>query len=222
MKRFAVAFAAVAILFGGAAGCKAESAYELKLLLPDNYSSATAWPLVVFLHGASPFQRDRARSEKPAADELLAHRQPFVLLAPHCPDGPWDAARLRATIDQVTAEHAIDRRRVYVTGQSLGGAGTWDFARRYPDLVAAIVPLAAGGEPVAGCELAGVPVWAFHGEADDVVPAAVTKANIAALERCGAAPRATYLPGAGHQIEKLVYARDELFDWLLAQRSQAR
>lgn len=98
---------------------------------------------------------------------------PFITISPQCTyKGCWlnEADALNALLDEVSATYAVDTDRIYLTGLSMGGYGTWYLATKYPERFAAIVPIASGGDPEKACALKDVPVWAFHGAKDDVIP----------------------------------------------------
>jgi predicted peptidase len=171
-----------------------DSTVHFRLLKPNSETPGERYPLVLYLHGAGERGGDNIAHLKylPAwmATEWRA-RFPCYLLAPQRPAGAWwievdwsgprgrmardIGGRLRAIVaamDELIAEFPIDRRRQYVTGISMGGFATWDVAIRFPGLFAAMVPICGGGDPEQVGVLARMPVWCFHGERDDIVPAA--------------------------------------------------
>jgi predicted peptidase len=126
---------------------------------------------------------------------------------------------LHAALELVDAlSRALPIARRYVTGLSMGGYGTWEAILRQPERFAAAVPLAGGGDPARAAALVGLPVWAFHGELDDVVPASGSRDMVAAIERAGGAARYTEYAGAGHEIWSQTYGDPALAEWLFAQR----
>jgi predicted peptidase len=212
-----------------------------RLLLPRNHDPRRAYPLVIFLHGAGARGAD---NEKPLAQGVLpwAHeleiQRPAFMVVPQCPedrqwvDTPWgtgsysvDAVPISkplATVMQLVAalrrEFKIDGRRIFITGLSMGGFGTWDLVTRYPETFAAAMPVCGGGDPTQASRLKGVPIWAFHGSADPVVPAEASRAMVRALRAAGARVRYTEYPGLAHNVWDKVYGDEAALLWMLAQR----
>ncbi|MBN2840022.1 MAG: prolyl oligopeptidase family serine peptidase, partial [Coriobacteriia bacterium] len=116
------------------------------------------------------------------------------------------------------ARHRVDEDRVYVTGLSMGGFGTWALAAAYPDRFAAIAPICGGGDPEQACRHADVPTWAFHGEQDQVVPVERTEEMVEALQACNGDVRMTLYPDLGHDSWTVTYDNPELYEWMLKQR----
>ncbi len=123
---------------------------------------------------------------------------------------------LVALLDEVSATYAIDDDRLYVTGLSMGGYGTWGLAARQPNRFAAIAPICGGGDPTKAASFAHVPVWAFHGGKDSVVPVRRTQEMIEALRATGAEARLTIYPDADHDSWTETYANPKLYEWLLS------
>lgn len=205
------------------------------------------YPLVVCLHGARGAGNDnrgrgiQAYAVLRAADVQARH--PAFLLVPQKPEGPqlWagshyskgsydlektpETPHMRSVHDlivKVMADHPIDPARVYVTGQSMGGYGTWDLVLRYPELFAAAIPICGGGSPRHAERLKTMAVWSFHGDQDTAVPVSASRDMHRALEAAGATKaRYTEYPGAGHVIMDEVWATPGIVDWLFAQHRDA-
>jgi len=122
-------------------------------------------------------------------------------------------------IDSLGAEFSLDAQRVYVTGQSMGGYGTWAAITRYPGRFAAAAPICGGGDPSAAARI-GIPVWAFHGADDKTVPVEQSRMMVKALKAGGAKPRYTEYPGVGHNSYEKAFSDSELVEWLFAQRGR--
>lgn len=193
------------------------------VLLPAGYSHARTWPAILFLHGKGECGTDGVRPTHvglvPAA---LANpdRWPFVIIIPQKPtqESAWidHEAMVMAVLDDAGRELPIDAARIYLSGLSQGGAGTWDLAASHPELFAAIAPVCGYGDPASlAPALRAMPIWAFHGEKDDIVAPERTRAIIAAIERAGGTPSATYFPDANHNSWDAAYATPELPRWLL-------
>ena len=144
---------------------------------------------------------------------------PFILLSPQCPTGQWwDLAALDAWLDEVVRKYRVDADRIYLTGLSMGGYGTWGWAQRVPGRFAAIVPVCGGGDPAQGEKLKGLPVWAFHGDKDTAVPVVRTEEMIAAIKAAGGEPRVTIYPGVAHDSWTEAYATEDVYTWMLSKR----
>ncbi|MCX7819338.1 MAG: prolyl oligopeptidase family serine peptidase [Kiritimatiellae bacterium] len=186
------------------------------------------WPLLLFLHGAGERGDDLERVKQHGPPKLIAAGRvlPFIVVAPQCPaDDWWDSARqilaLRTLLDDVIAAHRVDRDRVYVTGLSMGGFGTWRLAAEFPELFAAIAPICGGGPWYRAGALRQVPAWVFHGADDPVVPLRESEVMVEALRRVGAQPRFTVYPNTGHDAWTAAYEGPELYEWLLQHRRGA-
>lgn len=119
-------------------------------------------------------------------------------------------------IDALCKEFPIDTRRIYVTGQSMGGAGVWHLAAHRPDLVAAAVPLCGTATEESVASLRTIPLWNFHGDADATVPVRASRERIAALRQAGGSPLHTEYPGVGHNSWELAYTEPALVPWVFS------
>ena len=194
----------------------------LLYLPPDYAESGSPWPLVLFLHGAGERGTDLDRVKVHGLPNLIAAGRdfPFVVVSPQWPeeDTVWDADALGALLDEVGERFRIDPRRVYVTGLSMGGYGTWALATARPDRFAAIAPICGGGRPKRAARIAHIPAWVFHGAKDEVVPVEASREMVEALTTLGADVRFTVYPEAGHDSWTETYDNPAFYDWLLAQR----
>ncbi len=209
-----------------------ETAWSLGYLLhlPAGYADApdTAWPLIVFLHGRGERGADLELLKLHGIPKLVEQEPefPFVTLSPQCPEGlgwPHHVVLLERLIREMIAQYRIDPERVYLTGLSMGGHGTWELAMTYPDLFAALAPVC--GRCPAGYEsrvkdIADLPVWVFHGQDDPVVPVIYSERMVGALRATGATPRFTAYPGVEHASWELAYADPELYEWFLQHTRQ--
>lgn len=193
------------------------------LTLPRGYGrSGARWPLILYLHGGS------MRGVEPAAlprgggvprVALADSAFPFIVVAPVLPPGRlWtDTDALVALLDDVQRRYAVDPARVYLTGHSMGGNGAWYLAYQHPERFAAVAPMSGPANPWWATRLRGMPVWAFHGDADSVVALRETTEMADALRAAGGDVRISVLPGRGHAILD-VYEDPALYRWLLAHR----
>jgi pimeloyl-ACP methyl ester carboxylesterase len=215
---------------------KAPKAVHYRYLswLPKGYGADAAkkWPLVIYLHGGSGRGSDLNKLYADGVpDQIYRGRDfPFVVAAPQCPEHiRWSTEDwFEAFYREVTDKYQIDRDRVYLTGVSLGGAGTWYLAEKYADKFAAIAPMSGFtshmdyiGENID--RLIGMPIWAFHGKIDVVVPFEETERVVNMLEGKNRDMRFSVEPDVGHWIHWLVYPGQELYDWFLkhTRRGQA-
>lgn len=197
------------------------------LYLPPGYHASAAqgarWPLVIFLHGSG--QRGLVLSDVlvhgPPQRVAQGAAYPFILCSPQLAQGRWDAQVLHAWLPLLKQELRVDTQRVMATGLSLGGHGVWEWAAAHPGDLAAIAPVCGFGDPAAVCQGRSVPVRAYHGEQDTVVPLARQQACVQALQACGGAAELTVYPGVGHDAWTRAYQDPGLVPWLLAQRQIA-
>ncbi len=124
-----------------------------------------------------------------------------------------------ATIRKIVTEENVDTSRIYLTGLSMGGYGSWDLAARHPDWFAAVVPICGGGDPKSALRLAKLPIWVFHGQNDKVVPESASLKMVDALRDAGGRPAYTSLPGVGHDSWPYAYGPRGAMDWMFAQKN---
>lgn len=193
--------------------------------LPDDYDAdpGRRWPLVLFLHGAGERGSDVELAAVHGPPKLAdaGHEFPFVLVTPQCAESSqWVAelSTLSVLVDEVVAAHHIDPTRISVTGLSMGGFGTWSLAVRYPDRFSSIAPICGGLWMQSAAPISTLPVWAFHGDADDVVPVSATEQIVTELRGLDADVRFTRYPGVGHDSWTETYENPEFYDWLLSHR----
>jgi predicted peptidase len=191
------------------------------LYLPREYDPSRKWPLLVYLHGSAERGDDAGvvRHLGPPHQIELGNDLPFIVVSPQCPDGSrWIPEKVVKLIEHVGRRFAVDADRVYLTGYSMGGFGTWETACFDPERFAAIVPVAGGGDVAQAKRLVNLPIWAFHGAKDEVVPPEASRKMVDAVRKCGGHVDFTMLPGCGHGICDPTYRDRRLSDWLLAQR----
>lgn len=187
------------------------------------------YPLVIWLHGAGQSGSDNEAqmggATKPFSDPANQETRPCFILAPQCPSREigWKnevATNLMALIADLTDKLPIDETRIYLTGSSMGGSGSWNLATSYPGVFAAVVPLCGGGDPKKAEMLKDTPIWAFHGDQDMDVPLERSKSMVDAIEALGGEKvKFTILAGEGHLIAGGVYARSDMPIWMFEQRA---
>jgi predicted peptidase len=203
--------------------------YLLFLPRQHNTRRTARWPLILFLHGAGERGENLSRVASHGPPKLVKSRPdfPFVVASPLCPAGQhWRADILLALLDELLERFPVDASRVYLTGLSMGGYGTWALASACPERFAAAAPICGGGEtlPILLAEtrklrtLRSLPIWAFHGARDDVVPLHESERMVKAMRDIGNNPRFTVYPEAEHDVWTETYQTPALFDWFLAHR----
>lgn len=206
--------------------------------LVSDYAQNTTYPLVIFLHGSGERGEDNESQlqwgvKHFATSDIMRTHKP-VIIAPQCPAGQWwsnlsDSGKLLPTpstpmklvlelIDSMIAAGQIDRNRIYITGLSMGGFGTFDALSRRPELFAAALAVCGGGDPNQASKFSSVPLWIAHGAIDDVVPLRSSMAMYEALEQAGAHPGLSVYPETGHFSWVAAYSDPYIMDWLFAQK----
>ena len=194
------------------------------LYLPKGYGEKEKkWPLMMFLHGAGErgSNLNKVKVHGPPKIVEAGKDLPFIIVSPQCPKDDWWTERddeLIHLLDDIQTRYDVDAERVYLTGLSMGGYGTWTLASTYPERFAAIVPICGGGKRFFGWRLKDVPVWAFHGGKDSVVPLSESEEMIQAVKRGGGNAKLTIYPEANHDSWTKTYDNPELYKWLLEHR----
>ena len=195
------------------------------LFLPQDYEKKDSWPLMLFLHGAGERGDDLELVKKHGPPKIVETKKdfPFILVSPQCKSRRWwEPFELTALLDDVVAKYKVDEDRIYVTGLSMGGFGTWSLASHTPDRFAAIVPICGGGEPYWTRRFVHLPVWVFHGAKDFAVPLERSEEMVEALKKHGGNVKLTVYPDAGHDSWTETYDNPELYEWLLQQKRGER
>lgn len=191
------------------------------LSLPKDYDEKSSWPLLLFLHGAGERgdNLDLVKKHGPPQRIEAGEQFPFIVVSPQCPkDGWWEPFALKVLLDDLVQKYKVDPDRIYLSGLSMGGFGTWALAASQPDRFAALVPICGGGDPQWAKRIAHIPVWAFHGAKDPVVPVTRSQQMVEALEKKGAKAKLTIYPEASHDSWTEAYADPQLYQWLLEQK----
>lgn len=188
--------------------------------VPQDYDKdpSKKWPLIIFLHGSGERGTDLELLKKHGPPKIAEEKQlPFVILSPQCPPHrTWDIPVLALWLDNMMTKYRIDPDRVYLTGLSMGGFGTWAWAESQPHRFAAIAPMSGGGDTWRAHSLKDMPIWDFHGEADPVVPIAASEAIVDAVKKTGNNEvKFTRYPNVGHDCWSLAYNDPELYEWFL-------
>ena len=189
--------------------------------LPKDYDEKTGWPLLVFLHGYGQSGDDLQIVRENGPPKLFGEGKqfPFVLASPQCPTGfYWRGNVVIGLIDHLTESYSIDPNRIYLTGLSMGGYGTWQISHEYPERFAAVAPVCGGGlfvSPYFMDRLKNLPVWAFHDKRDDVIPYQESFSMVEGVNAAGGNAKLTTFDEGKHNISEEAYNNDELYDWFL-------
>lgn len=211
---------------------------------PATLEPGKTYPLVLFLHGAGERGDDNKAQLKHGVLPIIEGAEKLgdacFLIAPQCPAGRWwspidrvtmqlaDAAKpnplleaVLALVDETRKTQPIDPKRLYVTGISMGGYATWDLLGRVPNKITAAIPICGGGDPALVVKFKTVPLWAFHGDADPMVPVSATETMVTALRNAGGIPKLTIYPDIEHDSWTRTYSDPEVIRWLFAQRGSS-
>jgi predicted peptidase len=178
------------------------------------------WPLMVFLHGSGERGTDIELVKTHGPPKRLASgtELPFIVASPQLPaDSRWSGAQIIALIDHLTETTPVDRKRIFLTGLSLGGHGVWEIGAESPDRFTALAPVCGRGDITAACRLREIPIWAFHGDSDEVVPVTDQQSMVDAVRGCGGEVRFSIYENVGHDSWGRTYEDPEFYRWLLSQ-----
>lgn len=189
------------------------------------------WPLILFLHGAGEvggtLEDLRKMAKTHSIPKVAAEKAdfPFVAISPLCPkDREWTDLHpsLINLLDKLKKKYRIDPERVYLTGLSMGGGGTWSLAMEYPERFAAIAPVCGYGDTSKVGRIKELPVWAFHGEKDDIISIHYQQVLVNALKAAGGDVKFTVYPEVAHDAWVKAYETPELYDWFLQHKCTQR
>jgi len=195
------------------------------LYLPQDYDPVRreGFPAILFLHGAGE-RGDSVEAVATWGPPRLAREKnlPFIVISPQCPKEHWWTSmmfELKGLLDQAIVQYNIDTTRIYLTGLSMGGYGTFAFSLLYPDYFAAVAPICGGGTPsMVNFVKDYPPIWVFHGNHDKIVPVESSTMMVEAMKNAGFNVKYTIYESGDHYIFKKVYADTSLFNWFLAHR----
>ncbi|MGJ8655441.1 MAG: dienelactone hydrolase family protein [Akkermansiaceae bacterium] len=212
-----------------------------RIHIPKDLNPKKLYPLVLFFHGAGERGNDNQKQLKHGAQELLNYseksNQNAFIIAPQCPknhqwvNAPWGALShtmppepstnmqlATQLLQEKIKTLPVDPQRIYITGISMGGFGTWDLIQRHPDLFAAAIPICGGGDTAQAAKLTKLPIWAFHGDKDTAVKTSRSRDMIAAIKKAGGTPNYTEYPGVAHNSWTRTYNNPEVLKWLFSQK----
>jgi len=191
------------------------------LYVPQQKPPSGKYPLLLFLHGSAERGSDLNLLKRtgPFIFADTAKNFPFILVAPQCdPDRDWDTQNLLTLIDSLESRLDIDKSKIYVTGYSMGGFGTWKLAQAAPLRFAAIAPICGGGDSSRICAIRNMSVWAFHGEKDNAVPYVESERMVKGLRSLESDVKFTLYPDLEHDSWSITYANPELYHWLFSKK----
>lgn len=195
------------------------------LYLPESYDAEGKWPLMLYLHGSGERGTDLELIKRHGPPKLIAEGQSFpcIIVSPQCAQFEGWMTKLHVLgllLAEIESTYSVDTNNIYVTGNSMGGFGTWGLAIAYPQRFAAIAPIGGGGDPSAVCALKDLPVWTFHGANDTVIPVEYTEQMVERLKGCGGNVQFTIYPDADHDAWTRTYANPQLYTWLFTQHKE--
>ena len=215
-----------------------------RIYLPEKIDKKKKYPLVIFFHGAGERGKDNIKQLKHGVKQILAftkkYKKPAIIIVPQCPkkqqwvDTPWrdDSHTMpkepshsmklaMAMMKEVMTNQPIDQKRIYVTGISMGGFGTWDIIQRMPETFAAAVPICGGGDVKQAENIKDIPLWAFHGDKDTIVKTKRSRDMISAIKAAGGKPKYTEYKGVKHSPCWIkAYSDEKIFKWLFKQQKK--
>ncbi|MGL6194693.1 MAG: prolyl oligopeptidase family serine peptidase [Thermoguttaceae bacterium] len=201
------------------------------LFLPKNYDpkAETEYPLVLFLHGAGERGDNVDKVKVHGPPKLLDKAEyqekcPFIVVSPQCPDERhWSAKQLLLLIDEIEKEYKVDKSRIYVTGLSMGGFGTFALALESPKRFAAVAPICGGGILPEAAKLVDLPCWVFHGEKDSVVSVRLSKDMVESIKNSGGKKvKLTLYPNVDHDSWTETYNNEDLYKWFLENKRELK
>lgn len=191
--------------------------------LPRDYDESKKYPLVIFLHGAGERGDDLDHAMRHGYMKYVREEgkeYPFIFVAPQCPNGKYWGCyteSLLAFIDYITETLPVDTDRIYLTGLSMGGTGTWMTAMAAPEKFAAIAPICGSGIVWNGGCLSRLPIFIYHGDCDDIVPITESIGMLRAVNKNGGRAQMKICYGVGHNAWDYAYTDEALIEWLLSQ-----
>ena len=191
--------------------------------MPQVHEGSQELPLLIFLHGMGERGDDLNKLKVHGPPSFLDDKAdfPFITISPQCPDTVvWNEAILLPFYEEIIEKYPVDKNRIYLTGLSMGGFGTWGSIVAKPDLFAAAVPICGGGNPAKLEAVKSLPIWVFHGAKDKVVPIIRSEEMVNKLKELGSNVKFTVYPEAGHDSWTKTYANPKLYEWFLSHQKK--
>ncbi len=203
-----------------------EVSMKYLLYVPEQYElNKKKWPLLFFLHGAGERGDDLEKVKVHGPPKLVEKGEsfPFIIVSPQCSENsywPQEVDVLEKLLDDIITKLSVDESRIYLTGLSMGGYGTWNWAIHYPERFAAIAPICGGGDDRRAEKIKHIPTWVFHGAKDETVPLEQSQKMVAALEKVNGNVKFTVYPDAEHDSWTETYNNPEFYDWILSHKKK--
>ncbi|GAB1155173.1 hypothetical protein YWY31_11980 [Paenibacillus illinoisensis] len=195
--------------------------YLLHIPDTEDQPADKKWPVILFLHGSGERGSDLNKVKANGLPNIVDQDKsfPFIVISPQCPEDEFWAMEkeaLHAIVEHVLENYPANPKRVYLTGLSMGGYGAWHLPIDYPHVFAAVAPVCGGIDPSKAEALRSVPIWAFHGAKDDVVPLSESQGIVDALEAIEANVKLTVYPEGNHNAWDETYSNPDLYKWFLS------
>jgi len=193
------------------------------LYLPQDYVKDTSrlWPVLIFLHGSGEAGNDLQKVKVHGPPKLIEQGKqfPFIVVSPQARENEgWEPQVIIRLIKGIQSKYKVDNEKIYLTGLSMGGFGTWNIASKFPSMFAAIAPVCGGGDTTGVMKLKHVPVWCFHGAKDNIVDPEQSYRMVRALKKYNPDVKLTIYPDANHDSWSQTYDNDSLYTWMLQQK----
>ncbi|HEY5561012.1 MAG TPA: dienelactone hydrolase family protein [Clostridiaceae bacterium] len=197
-----------------------ESDLDYLLYFPKDYDKNRNWPLIVCLHGADERGNniDQLKAAGLPKEIEEGMNLPFIVLSPQCPKTSFwikESDFVIDLIDFIALSYCVDIKRIYLTGYSMGGNGTWYISMMHPDKFAAIAPICGEGNPNLAKFISHIPIWTFHGAKDKIVKLHETEEMVSSLNKYGAKVSFTIYPVGHHNVWEETYRNIDLYKWFL-------
>lgn len=191
--------------------------------IPKVKTNSEKLPLLIFLHGMGERGSDLSKVKFHGPPSFLDEKDdfPFICISPQCPDTLyWNEDLLLPFYDEIINTYPVDKNRIYLTGLSMGGFGTWASIVAKPDLFAAAVPICGGGDPSKLESIKSLPIWVFHGAKDNVISITRSEEMVNGLKALGSNVKFTIYPEATHNSWTETYNNPKVYEWLLSQKKK--
>ena len=191
--------------------------------IPEVKNESEKLPLLIFLHGMGERGDDLSKVKVHGPPSFLDGRKdfPFITISPQCPDTTyWNEDLLLPFYNEIIETYPVDKKRIYITGLSMGGFGTWGSIIAKPDLFAAAAPICGGGDTTKLDNIKRLPIWVFHGAKDEVVPLVKSEEMVNGLKDLDSDVKFTIYPEATHDSWTVTYNNPKLYEWFLSQKKK--
>ncbi len=201
---------------------KSAQKFNYLLYLPESYDKdkTVKWPLILFLHGGGERGNNLNTVKKVGPLRYVAKgkKLPFIIVSPQIGKGMyWGPDSLKDFLIEVISKYKVDKDRIYLTGLSIGGKGTWETAMKYPEMFAAIAPVSGWAKPDMLWKIRNIPVWVFHGAKDPVVPVIASVVMADSLKKYNNV-KLTIYPEGTHSHWEETYNNEDLYKWFLTHK----